>query len=132
MLNIKEAMANGMTKEDIMEAMDAAERELKAEAAATGELDTLREDAIFAVLDYVRALGILPADLVITDKDMETLINGIKEAEKEFKAKMEIVNLLRDFSKAKKVKSNAPSSTTIKISDPEDWDDFLKKFTESL
>lgn len=142
MLNIKEAMANGMTREDIMRAMDTAEQELAAEADAANELDVLRGDTIMAVLDYARALGVLPAELVLTDEDMNSIIEAVKEAEAEFQAKMAFMSMLgglKPLNKSKKGKvvmhmpenHEAEITGTIEVADEDKWSDFIKRL-ESL
>ena len=133
MLNIKEAMANGMTREDIMAMMDSAEAELAAEAAVNTELDKLREEAVIAVMDYARVAGLLPEDLVLTGEDMTDILKTIKEMEDEIRTRLSFLNVLRGIAPKHNIKAAIkPKAQVVKVETPEEAEDVLQKFLESL
>lgn len=97
MLDFKTALANGLSREDIIAQLEAAEAELKAEANKNEELDMVREEVITAVADYLLAIGILPPETTISKEAMDGFKVALKNAEKELRSKIEILNILSTF-----------------------------------
>lgn len=128
-MNIKEAMANGMTKEDIMAMVEAAEAELAAED--TEAVDVAREELIEAILNYIEALGALPEEVGFTKEDIAHLTEMLKDAEGKLKQE---VAMMANMSKVLGTLATRPQVKVMPVaeskaertdtSDP--WDEFLK------
>lgn len=144
MLSLADALRDGVSLETIRESFENAlqaardeivkEQEAKAKAEKCGcthdSADTLedaREDMVIAVIDYLTALGILPGDLEITDEDVDHLIDGIKEIEEEFKARIGLMQLMTMVIKPKKDKTSKKETA-----DESSIDDAIARFLKSL
>jgi len=122
MMSLADALRNGDNPDEIRAgfeaALQAAQNEVAAEQAAKAEnkcagncngctecaeeyLDETREEMIYAVLDYLTALGLISEDMEITDEDVEHLNEAIKEIETEFRAKIGFLKMLSDLADMK-------------------------------
>lgn len=128
-MNIKEAMANGMTKEDIMAMVEAAEAELAAED--TEAVDVAREELIEAILNYIEALGVLPEEVEFTKEDIAHLTEMLKEAEGKLKQEVAMManmsKVLGALAARPQVKMMPVAESKAERTDTSDpWDEFLK------
>lgn len=134
MVSLTDALRDGASPEDIRKSFEAALQDAQNEVAAEQaeaskfcggdkecggdcahcsecaecELDEAREDMIYAVLDYLMALGLIPEDLEIKDEDIEHLIETIKEVEDEYKAKIGFMRMLATIAKMEGKKEEKP------------------------
>lgn len=157
MVSLTDALRDGASPEDIRKSFEAAlqdaQNEVAAEQAKTEasklcyggncsgncshcadaeecELDETRENMVYAVLDYLVALGLIPEDLEVEDGDIEQLIESIKEVEKEFQAKISFMKMLGAIAKAKAAdEEKAAGKETEKVSAA---DAIIKDFLKGL
>lgn len=137
MVSLTDALRDGASPEDIRKSFEAALQDAQnevaaqqAEASKSGdcsgdcarctqcaecELDEAREDMIYAVLDYLTALGLIPEDLEIEDDDIDTLIESIKEVENEFKAKIGFMRMLADIARMKEAEKEEKPAQDKKV-----------------
>lgn len=112
MLSLADALRDGASLEDIRKSFEAALQDAQNEVAAEKkkaqedkacekcgdcdelDLDVCREEMIYAVLDYLTALGLIPENMEIEDDDIDHLIDMIKEVEEEYKAKISFIKML--------------------------------------
>ena len=118
MLSLADALRDGASLEDIRKSFEAALQDAQSEVAAEKkaqeakakacekcgdcdelDLDVCREEMIYAVLDYLTALGLIPEDMEIEDDDIDHLIDMIKEVEEEYKAKIGFIKMLSAMAK---------------------------------
>lgn len=152
MVSLTDALRDGASPDDIRKSFEAAlqdaQNEVAAEQAAkvrtedkcSGdcahctecaecELDEAREDMIYAVLDYLTALGLIPEDLEIEDDDIDTLIESIKEVENEFKAKIGFMRMLADIARMKEAEKEEKPAQDKKV---DAADAIIKQFLKGL
>lgn len=134
MLDFKTALASGLSKEDIMAQLEAAEAELKAETDKDEELDAKREEVIVAVAEYLLATGILPPETKISAEMMEDFKDTLKDAEKEIKSKLAALSFFSIFDKKTPTTQLGPG--VLKITPLEEADstaiDNLEAWLKSL
>ena len=118
MLSLADALRDGISLENIRKSFEAALQDAQSEVAAEKkkkaqeakacekcgdcdelDLDVCREEMIYAVLDYLTALGLIPEDMEIEDDDIDHLIDMIKEVEEEYKAKIGFMKMLSAMTK---------------------------------
>lgn len=117
MLSLADTLRDGASLEDIRKSFEAALQDAQSEVAAEKkkaqeakacekcgdcnelDLDVCREEMIYAVLDYLTALGLIPEDMEIEDDDIDHLIDMIKEVEEEYKAKIGFMKMLSVMAK---------------------------------
>ena len=117
MLSLADALRDGVSLEDIRKSFEAALKDAQSEVAAEKkkaqeakacekcsdcdelDLDVCREEMIYAVLDYLTALGLIPEDMEIEDNDINHLIGMIKEVEEEYKANLGFMKMLSAMAK---------------------------------
>ena len=134
MLDFKTALASGLSKEDIMAQLEAAEAELKAEANKNEALDTMREEVITTIADYLLAAGILPPETTISEETMKDIKNALKDAEKEIKANLTALSFLSILDKktpttqlnTESLKIAPVKKSTLTAMDNFDFDAWLK------
>ena len=100
---IKQAMRDEMTLDDILQAVEDAREEVEEEKALCVDLDTARKDAVLASLDYIVALGILPASYKISEEDIAQIENELKRKEPELKAYTNMIRMMIDKRERKMV-----------------------------
>ena len=98
--DLKDAIRGGVSPEqmlaDFQKQLAEAQREVAMEqVAANSELDEAREEMIDAILVYVAAVGIAPAEIVDADDLKADLTEAIKEAEAELEASRPLLDMLR-------------------------------------
>ena len=113
MLDFKTALASGLSKEDIMAQLEAAEAELKAEANKNEALDMMREEVITTIADYLLAAGILPPETTISEETMKDIKSAQKDAEKEIKANLTALSFLSILDKKAPTTQLNPESLKI-------------------
>ena len=96
---IKQALMEGMSLDAILDTVEKAREEVENENAL--DLDACREDLVCVVLDYLRALGIVPSTMVFSDKDIQTAIKAVKDAEGEIKEQAAALKMLMPILKTK-------------------------------
>ena len=96
---IKQALMEGMSLDAILDTVEKAREEVENEN--TVNLDAYREDMIMAVLDYLRALGVIPNDMVFSEKDIQGAIKAVKDAEDEIKEQAAMLKVLMPLFKTK-------------------------------
>ena len=118
MLSLADALRDGASLEDIRKSFEAALQDAQSEVAAEKkkaqeakacekcgdcdelDLDVCREEMIYAVLDYLTALGLIPEGIEIEEYyDIDRLIDMIKEVEEEYKAKIGFMKMLSAMAK---------------------------------
>ena len=118
MLSLADALRDGASLEDIRKSFEAALQDAQSEVAAEKkkaqeakacekcgdcdelDLDVCREEMIYAVLDYLTALGLIPEDTEIEEYyNIDRLIDMIKEVEEEHKAKIGFMKMLSAMAK---------------------------------
>lgn len=155
MVSLADALRDGASPDDIRKSFEAALQDAQNEVAAQQaeaskfcggekecggdcarcsncaecELDEAREDMIYAVLDYLTALGLIPEDLEIEDDDIDTLIESIKEVENEFKAKIGFMRMLADIARMKEAEKEEKPAQDKKV---DAADVIIKQFLKGL
>lgn len=109
---IKQALMEGMSLDTILDTVEKAREEVENEN--TLDLDACREDLICVVLDYLRALGIIPNTTVFSDKDIQAAIKALKDAEGEIKEQADMLKMLMPILKAKTKMKKVDADTAIK------------------
>lgn len=149
MLSLADALRDGASLEDIRKSFEAAlqdaqnevaaEKKKKAQEAKACEncgdcdeldLDVCREEMIYAVLDYLTALGLIPEDMEIEDDDIDHLIDMIKEVEEEYKAKIGFIKMLSAMAKMEADKKEKVSEK--KVAEKPSADDVIAQFLKGL
>ena len=131
MLSLADALRDGASLEDIRKSFEAALQDAQSEVAAEKkkaqeakacencgdcnelDLDVCREEMIYAVLDYLTALGLIPEDMEIEDDDIDHLIDMIKEVEEEYKAKISFMKMLSAMAKMEADKKEKVSEKKV-------------------
>lgn len=148
MLSLADALRDGASLEDIRKSFEAALQDAQSEVAAEkkkaqeakacencgdcNELDlyVCREEMIYAVLDYLTALGLIPEDMEIEDDDIDHLIDMIKEVEEEYKAKIGFMKMLSAMAKMEANKKEKVSEK--KVAEKPSADDVIAQFLKGL
>ena len=148
MMSLTDALRDGVSPEDIRKSFEAALQDAqnevaaekkKAQEAKAGEncgdcdeldLDVCREEMIYAVLDYLTALGLIPEDMEIEDDDIDHLIDMIKEVEEEYKAKISFMKMLSAMAKMEADKKEKVSEK--KVAEKPSADDVIAQFLKGL
>lgn len=120
MMSLADALRDGASLEDIRKSFESALQDAQSEIAAEKkaqeakakacekrgdgnydklDLDEYREEMIYAILDYLKALGLIPEDMEIEDNDIDHLINMTKEIEEEYKAKLSFMKMFSTMFK---------------------------------
>ena len=148
MMSLADALRDGASLEDIRKSFEAALQDAQSEVAAEKkkaqeakacekcgdcdelDLDVCREEMIYAVLDYLTALGLIPKNIEIEDDDIDPLIDIIKEVEEEYKAKISFMKMLSAMTKMEvdtKEKVNKK-----KVTEKPSADDVIAQFLRGL
>ena len=148
MLSLADALRDGASLEDIRKSFEAALQDAQSEVAAEKkkaqeakacencgncdelDLDVCREEMIYAVLDYLTALGLIPEDMEIEDDDIGHLIDMIKEVEEEYKAKIGFMKMLSAMAKMEADKKEKVSEK--KVAEKPSADDVIAQFLKGL
>ena len=148
MLSLADALRDGASLEDIRKSFEAALQDAQNEVAAEKkkaqeakacencgdcdelDLDVYREEMIYAVLDYLTALGLIPEDMEIEDDDIDHLIDMIKEVEEEYKAKISFIKMLSTMTKMEVDKKEKVSEK--KVAEKPSADDVIAQFLKGL
>lgn len=148
MLSLADALRDGASLEDIRKSFEAALQDAQNEVAAEKkkaqeakacencgncdelDLDVCREEMIYAVLDYLTALGLIPEDMEIEDDDIDHLIDMIKEVEEEYKAKIGFMKMLSAMAKMEADKKEKVSEK--KVAEKPSADDVIAQFLKGL
>ena len=148
MLSLADALRDGVSLEDIRKSFEAALQDAQSEVAAEKkkaqeakacencddcdevDLDVCREEMIYAVLDYLTALGLIPEDMEIEDDDIDHLIDMIKEIEEEYKAKIGFMKMLSAMAKMEADKKEKVSEK--KVAEKSSADDVIAQFLKGL
>lgn len=124
-VNIKDALNNGISFDDLMrdfeDALEDAQNEIdkeKADTANKNNVNQCREDLMVALTSYLDAIGVLDVDTV-SEEDMDKLENILKNFENEMTKMLTIINMIVDNSD-----SNNAVSVDVK-SDKAELDDVL-------
>ena len=149
MLSLADALRDGVSLEDIRKSFEAALQDAQSEVAAEKkkkaqeakacencgdcdelDLDVCREEMIYAVLDYLTALGLIPEDMEIEDDDIDHLIDMIKEVEEEYKAKL---GFMKMFSIMAKMETDTKEKVSEKkVAEKPSADDVIAQFLKGL
>lgn len=134
MLSLADALRDGASLEDIRKSFEAALQDAQSEVAAEKkkaqeakakacekcgdcdelDLDVCREDMIYAVLDYLTALGLIPEDIEIEEYyDIDRLIDMIKEVEEGYKADISFMKMLSAMAKMEADKKEKVSEKKV-------------------
>lgn len=148
MLSLADALRDGASLEDIRKSFEAALQDAQSEVAAEKkkaqeakacencddcdelDLDVCREEMIYAVLDYLTALGLIPENMEIEDDDIDHLIDMIKEVEEEYKAKIGFMKMLSAMVKMEADKKEKVSEK--KVAEKPSADDVIAQFLKGL
>lgn len=148
MLSLADALRDGASLEDIRKSFEAALQDAQNEVAAEKkkvqeakacekcgdcdelDLDVCREEMIYAVLDYLTALGLIPEDMEIEDDDIDHLIDMIKEVEEEYKAKISFIKMLSVMTKMETDTKEKVSEK--KVAEKPSADDVIAQFLKGL
>lgn len=148
MLSLADALRDGASLEDIRKSFEAALQDAQSEVAAEKkkaqeakacencgdcdelDLDVCREEMIYAVLDYLTALGLIPEDMEIEDDDIDHLIDMIKEVEEEYKAKIGFMKMLSVMAKMEADKKEKVGEK--KVAEKPSADDVIAQFLKGL
>lgn len=150
MMSLTDVLRNGTSPEDIRKffesALKDAQNEVTAEQAAKSacdkncgecdelDLDDCREEMVYAVLDYLTALGMIPEEMEIDDDDIDSLIEIIKEVEEEYKAKISFMKMLAAMTKmeASKKEKEKEKVGDKKVTTKSSADDIIAQFLKGL
>lgn len=148
MMSLADALRDGASLEDIRKSFEAALQDAQNEIAAEKkkaqetkacekcgdcdelDLDVCREEMIYAVLDYLTALGLIPEDMEIEDDDIDHLIDMIKEVEEEYKAKIGFIKMLSAMAKMEADKKEKVNEK--KVAEKPSADDVIAQFLKGL
>ena len=148
MLSLADALRDGASLEDIRKSFEAALQDAQSEVTAEKkkaqeakacekcgdcdelDLDVCREEMIYAVLDYLTALGLIPEDMEIEDDDIDHLIDMIKEVEEEYKAKIGFIKMLSAMAKMEADKKEKVSEK--KVAEKSSADYVIAQFLKGL
>lgn len=148
MLSLADALRDGASLEDIRKSFEAALQDAQNEVAAEKkkaqedkacekcgdcdelDLDVCREEMIYAVLDYLTALGLIPENMEIEDDDIDHLIDMIKEVEEEYKAKISFIKMLSAMTKMEADKKEKVSEK--KVAEKPSADYVIAQFLKGL
>ena len=150
MMSLADALRDGASLEDIRKFFEAALQDAQSEVAAEKkaqeaktkackkcgdcdelDLDVYREDMIYAVLDYLTALGLIPEGIEIEEYyDIDSLIDMIKEVEEEYKAKL---GFMKMFSAMTKIEVDTKEKVNKKkVTEKPTADDVIAQFLKGL
>ena len=107
---IKKALMEGMSLEAILDTVE----EARDEVENAMNLDTYREDMILSVLDYLRALGVIPNEVVFSDEEIKSAVKAVKDAEKEIKEQTAVLKAIMPMAMLKSKSKKADADTAIK------------------
>lgn len=107
---IKKALMEGMSLEAILNTVE----EARGEVENAMNLDAYREDMILSVLDYLRALGVIPNEVTFSDEEIESAVNAVKDAEKEIKEQTAVLKALMPMTMLKSKSKKTDADTAIK------------------
>ena len=148
MMSLADALLNGASLEDIRKSFEAALQDAQSEVAAEKkkaqeakacekcgdcdelDLDVCREEMIYAILDYLTALGLIPKNIEIEDDDIDPLIDMIKEVEEEYKAKIGFMKMLSVMAKMEADKKEKVSEK--KVAEKSSADYVIAQFLKGL
>ena len=148
MLSLADALRDGASLEDIRKSFEAALQDAQNEVAAEKkkaqeakacekcgdcddlDLDVCRKKMIYAILDYLIALGLIPEDMEIEDEDIDHLIDMIKEVEEEYKAKISLIKMLSAMTEMEADKKEKVSEK--KVAEKPSADDVIAQFLKGL
>lgn len=155
--SLTDALKSGVSLDSIRESFEAAlkdaenevakakAKEVLKEAKSCGKncgckelsLDDLRERMIYDIMDYLIALGLIPKDANIEKEDIDYIIDAIKEIEKEYKAKADLMKIftatMAGTDTDKRGKSyNKENTATTKPSSDAVADYIIKEFLKEL
>ena len=147
MLSLADALRDGASLEDIRKSFEAALQDAQSEVVAEKkkaqeakacekcggcdelDLDVCRAEMVYAVLNCLTALGLIPEDMEIEDDDIDLLIDMIKEVEEEYKAKM-VMKMLSAMAKMEADKKEKVSEK--KVAEKPSADDVIAQFLKGL
>ena len=150
MLSLADALRDGVSLDDIRKSFEAALQDAQSEVAAEKkaqeakaktcgkcgdhdefDLDVYREDMIYAVLDYLTALGLIPEGIEIEEYyDIDRLIDMIKEVEEECQAKIGFMKMLAAMTEMEADKKEKVSEK--KVAEKTSADDVIAQFLKGL
>ena len=151
MMSLADALRDGTSLEDIRKSFESALQDAQSEVAAEKkaqeakakacekrgdgncdelDLDVCREEMIYAILDYLTALGLIPEDMEIKDNDIDHLINITKEIEKEYKAKLSFMKMFSTMFKMEAGKKEKVSEK--RVIERTSADDVIAQFLKGL
>ena len=118
---IKKALMEGMSLEAILDTVE----EARGEVENAMNLDAYREDMILSVLDYLRALGVIPNEVVFSDEEIESAVKAVKDAEKEIKEQTAVLKALMPMAMLKPKSKSKKTDADTAIKDWKNWLDTL-------
>lgn len=148
MLSLADALRDGASLEDIRKSFEAALQDAQSEVVAEKkkaqeakacekcggcdelDLDVCRAEMVYAVLNCLTALGLIPEDMEIEDDDIDLLIDMIKEVEEEYKAKIGFMKMLSAMAKMEADKKEKVSEK--KVAEKPSADDVIAQFLKGL
>ena len=152
MMSLADALRDGASLEDIRKSFESALQDAQSEIAAEKkaqeakakacekcgdgdcnelDLDECREEMVYAILDYLTALGFIPEDTEIKDDDINHLINITKEIEKEYKAKLSFMKMFSTMFKMEAGKKEKVSEKRV-VERSFTADDVIAQFLKGL
>ena len=155
MMSLADALRDGASLEDIRKSFESALQDAQSEVAAEKQaqkaqeakaktcekcgdgncneldLDVCREEMIYAILDYLTALGLIPEDTEIEDDEINHLINITKEIEKEHKAKLSFMKMFSTMFKMEASKKEKVGEKRV-VKRPSAADDVIAQFLKGL
>ena len=154
MMSLADALRDGTSLEDIRKSFESALQDAQSEIAAEKkaqkaqeakakacekrgdgncdelDLDVCREEMVYAILDYLTALGFIPKDIEIKDDDIDHLINMTKETEEEYKAKLSFMKMFSTMFKMEAGKKEKVSEK--RVVERSSADDVIAQFLKGL
>ena len=154
MMSLADALRDGASLEDIRKSFESALQNAQSEVAAEKkaqeakakakacekcgdgncdelDLDVCREEMVYAILDYLTALGLIPEDIEIKDDDIDHLINMTKEIEEEYKAKLSFMKMFSTMFKMEVSKKEKVGEKRV-VKRPSAADDVIAQFLKGL
>lgn len=151
MMSLADALRDGASLEDIRKSFESALQDAQSEVAAEKkaqeakaktcekcgdgncdelDLDVCREEMVYAILDYLTALGLIPKDMEIEDNDIDHLINMTKEIEEEYKAKLSFMKMFSTMFKMEAGKKEKVGEK--RVVERSSADDVIAQFLKGL